>query len=69
LNLGLLALGLLALGNVTPDDVYFGRPDGILNRRAALEQKRLARRRRQNEGVLGPKEGDPAEKHSLTPRA
>ena len=58
-----------ALGNVTPGDVYFGRREGILNRRQELKEKTLARRRRQNQGKPVPKEADPAEKHSLTSRA
>lgn len=39
-----------ALGNVTPDDVYFGRKEAILERRKELKSKTLARRRASNLG-------------------
>ena len=37
-----------ALGNVTPDDVYFGRRDSIQTRRRKLQGKTLARRQAEN---------------------
>jgi hypothetical protein len=58
-----------ALGNITPDDVYYGRRERILNRRQELKEKTLARRRRRNHGMPGPKEPDRTEKPSLATRA
>lgn len=58
-----------ALDDVTPDDVYYGRREGILKRRQELKAKTLAWRRRQNHGKPGPKESDRTEKSSLAPRA
>lgn len=37
-----------ALGNVTPDDVYYGRKESILRRQGKLKEETLARRRAAN---------------------
>jgi len=39
-----------AIGNVTPDDVYYGRREAIKERRASLQKKSIARRRVKNIG-------------------
>jgi putative transposase len=43
-----------ALGNVTPDDIYFGRRESVLTRRAKRKDETLARRRAANTLPLGP---------------
>ncbi len=46
-----------ALGNVTPDDVYFGRREAILERRKSLKHVTLMRRRDLNRNTPRPSSG------------
>ncbi len=49
-----------ALGNVTPDDVYFGRKDTVLTKRQGLKKETLNRRKKLNNRRMKESGGLPA---------
>ncbi|MCH8119056.1 MAG: hypothetical protein IIC00_04920 [Planctomycetes bacterium] len=42
-----------AIGNVTPDDVYYGQREKILNKRAELKRKIILEKKKYNSKIIG----------------